>query len=184
MPFAVFRRHQRKLLAIFAILAMFGFVLADSLPRLLNRGYGGRPEDAEIVELYGKPLRQSDLFEIVAERQRANRFWSVLSGNPGLPSKTGSERSGPRQVSWLSDHPTPRALPGALGASGTCPRVSSPITVTGSRRLRTAFPLGPTRGRTWDPVNRRYASSGGARRQGDGPGSHRLAFVDTSAPRC
>ena len=27
MPFAVFRRHQRKLLAIFAILAMFGFVL-------------------------------------------------------------------------------------------------------------------------------------------------------------
>src|SRR5205823_5927356 len=29
MPFAVFRRHQRKLLALFAILAMFGFVLAD-----------------------------------------------------------------------------------------------------------------------------------------------------------
>ncbi len=33
MPFAVFRRHQRKLLAIFAILAMFGFVLADSRSR-------------------------------------------------------------------------------------------------------------------------------------------------------
>ena len=40
MPFAVFRRHQRKLLAIFAILAMFGFVLADSLPWLLSGGYG------------------------------------------------------------------------------------------------------------------------------------------------
>ena len=32
MPFEVFRRHQRKLLAIFAILAMFGFVVSDSLP--------------------------------------------------------------------------------------------------------------------------------------------------------
>ena len=37
MPFAVFRRHQRKLLAIFAILAMFGFVLADSLPTAAQR---------------------------------------------------------------------------------------------------------------------------------------------------
>ena len=36
MPFAVFRRHQPKLLAVFAILAMFGFVVADSLPRLLS----------------------------------------------------------------------------------------------------------------------------------------------------
>ena len=36
MSFEVFRRHQRKLLAIFAILAMFGFVVSDSLPRLLS----------------------------------------------------------------------------------------------------------------------------------------------------
>ena len=39
MPFEVFRRHQRKLLAIFAIMAMFGFVVSDSLPRLLSSGY-------------------------------------------------------------------------------------------------------------------------------------------------
>ena len=36
MSFEVFRRHQRKLLAIFAILAMFGFVVSDSLPKLLS----------------------------------------------------------------------------------------------------------------------------------------------------
>ena len=36
MSFEVFRRHQRKLLAIFAILAMFGFVVSDSLPKLLE----------------------------------------------------------------------------------------------------------------------------------------------------
>ena len=40
MPFEVFRRHQRKLLAIFAILAMFGFVVSDSLPKLLNPNSG------------------------------------------------------------------------------------------------------------------------------------------------
>ena len=40
MPFEVFRRHQRKMLAIFAILAMFGFVVSDSLPKLLSSNYG------------------------------------------------------------------------------------------------------------------------------------------------
>ncbi len=38
MPFAVFRQHQKKMLAIIAILAMSGFVLSDSLYRLSNRG--------------------------------------------------------------------------------------------------------------------------------------------------
>jgi len=43
-------RHQRKLLAIFAILAMFGFVVSDSLPKLLNPSYGGR--DQPVVKLF------------------------------------------------------------------------------------------------------------------------------------
>src|SRR5262245_65566740 len=41
--------------------------------------------------------------------------------------------SAPGQVSWLSDRPTPRAFPTRLGQWHL--RVSSPITVTGSRRL-------------------------------------------------
>ena len=61
MPFAVFRRHQRKLLAIFAILAMFGFVLADSLPRLLSGGYVGGNGDPVVVTLYGKSIHASDI---------------------------------------------------------------------------------------------------------------------------
>jgi hypothetical protein len=85
MPFAVFRRHQRKLLAIFAILAMFGFVLADSLPRLLSGGYGGPGTNPVIVTLYGRPIRQADLGEMAAERHRANRFMAELSGFPGRP---------------------------------------------------------------------------------------------------
>ena len=59
MPFEVFRRHQRKLLAIFAILAMFGFVVSDSLPKLLNPSYGGR--DQPVVKLFGKTVYRSAL---------------------------------------------------------------------------------------------------------------------------
>jgi peptidyl-prolyl cis-trans isomerase D len=78
MPFAVFRRHQRKLLAIFAILAMFGFVLADSVPRLLSGGDMAGGSNPTVVTLYGRPVRQSDLAELAAERTRANRFMAEL----------------------------------------------------------------------------------------------------------
>jgi hypothetical protein len=85
MPFAVFRRHQRKLLAVFAILAMFGFVLADSLPRLLNGGYGGAGGDPPVVELYGKSIHRSDIDAMAAERNRANQFMAGLVGFEGRP---------------------------------------------------------------------------------------------------
>ncbi|MBV8127415.1 MAG: peptidyl-prolyl cis-trans isomerase [Planctomycetaceae bacterium] len=80
MPFEVFRRHQRKLLAIFAIMAMFGFVVSDSLPRLLNSNPGGR--DQKVAELYGKSVYQSQLNEMARQRTRANLFVSGLSQFP------------------------------------------------------------------------------------------------------
>ena len=58
MPFAVFRRHQRKLLAIFAILAMFGFVLSDSLPRLLSSSTSAGDQKV-VATLYGKSVYRS-----------------------------------------------------------------------------------------------------------------------------
>jgi len=81
MPFAVFRRHQRKLLAIFAILAMFGFVLADTLPRLLSpAGYGGGKQNPFVVELYHKRLYRSDIEEMAVQRNNANMFMAALAG--------------------------------------------------------------------------------------------------------
>ncbi len=74
MPFEVFRRHQRKLLAIFAIMAMFGFVVSDSLPRLLNSNASGRGQ--KVAELYGKSVYQSQLNEMARQRSRANLFMS------------------------------------------------------------------------------------------------------------
>ncbi len=78
MPFAVFRRHQRKLLAVFAILAMFGFVVADSLPRLLN-GNSTAGTNPEVVKLAGRTIRRSDLNALAEERSNANLFMAHLT---------------------------------------------------------------------------------------------------------
>jgi peptidyl-prolyl cis-trans isomerase D len=77
MPFEVFRRHQRKLLAICGIFAMFGFVVSDSLPRLLNAGAGLR--DQKVVELHSGPVYQSQLNDLARQRNRANLFVGGLS---------------------------------------------------------------------------------------------------------
>jgi peptidyl-prolyl cis-trans isomerase D len=77
MPFEVFRRHQRKLLAIFAILAMFGFVISDSVPKLLNPNSGNR--DQPVAELFGKTIYRSTLNELLEQRTLANAFVSELN---------------------------------------------------------------------------------------------------------
>ena len=81
MPFAVFRRHQRKLLVTFAILAMFAFVLSDSLYRMTNNS-AGRGGNAVVVDLFGKPVYRSDLMQMGELRQIANRFVSTFRGDP------------------------------------------------------------------------------------------------------
>ena len=85
MPFAIFRQHQRKLLAVFAILAMIGFVLSDTLPRWINSG-GMNDRDLEVATLYGKKIHLSDLALVNQKRQRANRFmyYADRFGNPNF----------------------------------------------------------------------------------------------------
>jgi peptidyl-prolyl cis-trans isomerase D len=73
MPFEVFRRHQRKLLAVFAILAMVSFVLSDSLPKLLSPNPSGG-KDQKVAELFGRSIYQSQLNDLARQRNRANRF--------------------------------------------------------------------------------------------------------------
>jgi hypothetical protein len=77
MSFEVFRRHQRKLLAVFAILAMFGFVVSDSLPKLLSPSYAGR--DQPVVTLYGKTIYHSVINDMAMQRSNANQFVSQLN---------------------------------------------------------------------------------------------------------
>lgn len=77
MPFEVFRRHQRKLLAIIGVMAMFGFVVSDSLPKLLSPSYGGR--DQPVATIDGKTVYRSALQRMLQERTYANLFVSELS---------------------------------------------------------------------------------------------------------
>jgi peptidyl-prolyl cis-trans isomerase D len=82
MPFSVFRRHQKKLLAILALLAMVSFVLADVTLRVFTSSYGGTAGDPVVTTIYGRKIRRSGLKEIADERNRANVFISEL--NPFL----------------------------------------------------------------------------------------------------
>ena len=77
MPFEVFRRHQRKLLATFAIMAMFAFVVSDSLTRFQRSDYSGK--DQKVAELNGKAIYQSQLNDLARQRNRANLFVSGMS---------------------------------------------------------------------------------------------------------
>src|SRR5258708_5065377 len=92
MPFAVFRQHQRKLLAIFAILAMIGFVLSDTL-QSWSRSSGAAERNIEVAELFGKKIRLSDLGAINEQRQRANRFMSYAGRDMGGPFFGGTTRA-------------------------------------------------------------------------------------------
>lgn len=83
MPFAVFRQHQRKLLAVFAIMAMIGFVLSDTLPRWINSG-GVNNADYVVADLFDRPVRRSDLAAMAQQRERANQFMAYISRNAGF----------------------------------------------------------------------------------------------------
>ncbi len=78
MPFEVFRRHQRKMLAVLAILAMVAFTLDFSLFR---NGGGGPTGDPVVATLYGKEVHRSELEGMRFERLRANLFMQALTEN-------------------------------------------------------------------------------------------------------
>lgn len=92
MPFTVFRKHQRKLLAVLAILAMIAFVLPTSLDALFggrNPQARGGPNDPVVATLKWKTLRASDLEPMRVQRQRANFFLAQITGVPQYGSIFG-----------------------------------------------------------------------------------------------
>lgn len=86
MPFEVFRQHQKKLIAIFGIMAMFAFVLSDSAYRFMgNDRYRGG--NTVVVTLFDKPIYRSDLDSLAVQRRIANRVWNEL--DPRSPNRFG-----------------------------------------------------------------------------------------------
>jgi hypothetical protein len=84
MPFSIFRQHQKKLLAIFAIMAMFSFVLADSLPRFFDQSGGPDGANRVVARLYGRDVRRSDLAKLAEDRRTANMFLGQIRGIPNM----------------------------------------------------------------------------------------------------
>ena len=77
MPFEVFRRHQRKMLATFAILAMCGFILSDTLSRWGNNGPRG-PANVTVATIFGKTIDTAKIDEMRQRRKIANQFMGNL----------------------------------------------------------------------------------------------------------
>ncbi len=77
MPLETLRRHQRKLLAVFAILAMISFVLQDSLTKLLAPNQTSR--DQVVATVFDKPVYRSTLQSMYSQRLLANMFVSEIS---------------------------------------------------------------------------------------------------------
>lgn len=83
MPFAVFRRYQKKMLAFLAVFAMIAFTLDFSL---FQGGRNGGESDPVIAKLYGRTIHRHDLESMRLERSRANRFMATLLALSGQPA--------------------------------------------------------------------------------------------------
>ena len=86
MPFEIFRRHQKKMLAFMAIFAMVAFTLDFSL----FRGRAPGADNPFVVTLYDKPVFRERLDDDAdAERQRANSFVGRLD-RPARASRSSA----------------------------------------------------------------------------------------------
>jgi peptidyl-prolyl cis-trans isomerase D len=88
MALEVFRRHQKKMLAVLALLAMIAFTL--------NLGqFGGDPRRSTrnpvLFTIDGNAVHSSDLYELRLHRLRANHFMQQLSGAPDFFGGTSNE---------------------------------------------------------------------------------------------
>lgn len=75
MPFEVFRRHQRKILAVLAIAAMIAFVFPlNTISSLLGFGNAGGQSDTPVAEMHGRPVYRQELAMWAQTRSLANQF--------------------------------------------------------------------------------------------------------------
>lgn len=72
-PFAVFRKYQAALLAVFGVLIMIVFVVGDSINKIAGRG-GGSSEDPVAVTWSDRKLTESELFRLMQLRARVQKF--------------------------------------------------------------------------------------------------------------
>lgn len=88
MPLAVFRRHQKKMLAVIGLFAMFGFVAGGTTMNIFS-GDPRAGENVEVATIFGRSVTRSEINEFARERLRANRFMHALLRSPQFESFFG-----------------------------------------------------------------------------------------------
>ena len=83
MPFAIFRRYQKRLLAVLAVFAMVAFTLDFSL---LQNMTGQGNANPEIARIHHRTYRRDDLAGMKVQRSVANRFMASLLAMTGQPA--------------------------------------------------------------------------------------------------
>jgi hypothetical protein len=77
-PFHSFRKHQKVIFAVLAIICMFVFVLqfgrGDPIERMMRLFGGGRAKGPLVTTLYSKKVYQSDLSRLLTQRRLASTF--------------------------------------------------------------------------------------------------------------
>ncbi|MCC6492212.1 MAG: SurA N-terminal domain-containing protein [Pirellulales bacterium] len=73
-PFRYFRKHTKAFMAVAAVLAIFIFVVGDSLMGGRNSGYNGRPSGATVATWNGGSLTEYDLATLTQHRRIVDEF--------------------------------------------------------------------------------------------------------------
>ena len=88
MPLAVFRRHQKVMLVVIGLFAMFGFVAGSTTMNIFS-GDPRSADNVEVARIFDQGVKRSEINEFARERVRANRFMYALLRTPQFESFFG-----------------------------------------------------------------------------------------------
>jgi len=107
-PLAVFRKHQKVLLAVFGVLLMIVFTVGGLVTDYLGMGGAAGGENPEVVRWSGGVLRESDLQLMRYQRNQLRMFLGLVQshtrergGQPRVPSIQDTDAEVSLIESWL-----------------------------------------------------------------------------------
>lgn len=136
MPFETFRRNQRPLLAVFGLMAMFAFVVSDSIMDFLSPSPTGMNSDETVATLYGEEIKASRLGELANQRAYANDYFSRL-----LTLKLSTAQIGLPVVQNFFGPTDDRSMVDALILQKEADRLGIPIDHEATRRWLREAPI-------------------------------------------
>lgn len=80
--FDVFRKYQKTMLAILAILAMFAFILSGAIDTIGRNQAGGDPV---VATAWNRKIKRSEVYEVAYERSKINDLIRRASAHAKLP---------------------------------------------------------------------------------------------------